>query len=71
MTKPAAKFFYTSRQAAEILKLDPSRILQLCRSKRLGYSTEKHGKAWVITDVEIAEFQRIGALSAGRPKKAD
>ena len=60
--------FYTSSQAAEILNLDPSRILQLCRAKRLGYSTLKHGRAWIITDTEIAEFQRIGALSAGRPK---
>lgn len=62
-----AKEFYTSKEAAELLKLDQSRILQLCRAKRLGYSTLKHGKAWVITADEIAKFRGIGALPAGRP----
>ena len=62
-----AKEFFTAREAAKELDLDVSRILQLCRAKRLGYSTEKFGKQWVITAKEIAQFKQIGALPAGRP----
>lgn len=65
------KEWYTSKEAAEILQLDQSRILQLCRAKRLGQSSEKHGKLWVITHAEIEEFKRIGALPAGRPRKTE
>lgn len=66
-----AEHFYTSVQAAAIMQLDVSRVLQLCRQKRLGYTSAKFGKQWVITDAEIAEYQRIGALAAGRPVKPE
>lgn len=63
--------FHTAKETAAILSLDVSRVLQLCRKGRLGYSTEKHGKQWVITDVEIARYQNIGPLPSGRPKDTE
>lgn len=60
---------YTSGEAAAELGLDVSRILQLCRSGRLGYTQPKHGSAWVITASEIARYRSVGPLPAGRPKK--
>lgn len=63
--------FYTSVQAAAILQLDVSRVLQLCRQKRLGQTSAKFGKQWVISDAEIEEYQRIGKLDGGRPVKSD
>ncbi len=61
--------FHSASETAKILGIDVSRVLQLCRQGRLGQSTERHGKRWVITDDEIAEFQRIGKLPSGRPPK--
>ena len=58
---------YTSTEAAKELDIDISRVLQLCRSGRLGYEVPKHGKAWVITDAEIARYRSIGPRHAGRP----
>ena len=67
----AKKKHYTSTEAAMELGVNSSRILQLCRSGRLGYSLPKHGKAWVITEKEIAEFRLIGPKPAGRPRKEE
>ena len=58
---------YTTNEAAKELDVDVSRILQLCRQRRLGYSTPKHGQAWVITDTEIARYRSIGPKPPGRP----
>jgi hypothetical protein len=49
--------------------IDNSRVLQLCRGKRLGYTLPKFGKAWVITDEEIRKYLATGPKQAGRPKK--
>ena len=62
---------YTSTEAAAELDLDVSRILQLCRGGRLGYSSPKHGKAWVITAAEIARYREIGPQPPGRPRKQE
>lgn len=50
------------------LDLDESTVKALCRNRRLGYTFPKVGRAWIITDEEIAEFKRIGPLAGGRPK---
>lgn len=65
------KQYLTASEAAKELDLDVSRILQLCRKKRLGYSSEKFGKQWVITADEIAKFRAEGPRSGGRPKEKD
>lgn len=60
---------YTSVEAAVELNVDTSRILYLCRQKRLGYTIPKHGSAWVITQNEIDIYRAIGPKRPGRPKK--
>lgn len=63
--------FLTVAQAAKELDLSQSRIWKLCQAGRLGHTTLRHGKSWVITDKEIAEFRATGPLPAGRPKTDD
>lgn len=60
---------YTAQEVAEILGLDDSRIRQLCRKKRLGYTLPKNGLGWVITDYEIRNYCERGPLKPGRKKK--
>lgn len=60
---------YTTTEAAVELDLDASRIMQLCRAKRLGYTLPKHGNAWVITEKEIEAFRKAGPKKPGRPRK--
>jgi excisionase family DNA binding protein len=57
---------YTSTEAAVVLDVDVSRVLTLCREKRLGYTKPRHGRAWVITQTELDNFKR---LKPGRKKK--
>lgn len=66
MTTPLQEFLTASEAAAE-LELDVSRILQLCRQGRLGYSTAKFGKQWVITRDEIKKYREKGPKKPGRP----
>ncbi len=56
---------HTTKEAAVILKLDVSRVKQLCRAGRLG---TKNGSRWVITDEQIVEYLHAGPRKAGRPK---
>lgn len=65
---PPVKTFSASKTALE-LDIDVSRVLLLCRQKRLGYTLPKINGAWVITDAEIAEYRRIGPKKPGRPRK--
>lgn len=58
---------YTASEAAQKLNVDVSRILKLCRDQRLGYSNPKFGRAWVITDAEIARYIALGPNPSGRP----
>lgn len=62
---------YTASETAKELDIDQSRVLQLCRAGRLGYTHPKHGKAWVITDCEIARYRSLGPRHAGRPPNPD
>ena len=59
---------YTSTEAAAELTIDHSRVLQLCRAGRLGYTQPKFGQAWVITAQEIARYRSLGPKASGRPK---
>lgn len=59
----------TVAQAAEILKLHISRVEQLCRTGRLGYTVPRFGKSWVITEDEITQYLASGPRKAGRPRK--
>lgn len=59
---------FTSTETATQLGIDVSRVLQLCRAGRLGYTLPKHGKAWVITAAEIARYQSLGPRDSGRPE---
>lgn len=60
---------YTATEAAAELQIDVSRVLRLCKTKRLGYTLPKFGKAWVITLAEIARYRLAGPRASGRPKK--
>lgn len=60
---------YTTLQAAVELDIDPSRVLILCKEKRLGYTLPRHGVQWVITDEEIATYRSLGPRPPGRPRK--
>ena len=60
----------TATTAAKQMGIDVSRVLQLCRAKRLGYTVPKFGKAWVITQDEIDKYNEFGPKRAGRPRKA-
>lgn len=59
----------TSAEAAAILQIDVSRVLVLCRQKRLGYTYPKDGYAWVITENEIEVYKALGPRPPGCPKK--
>ena len=56
-------------QAAELLGVSVSRIEQFCQRGRLGKTYGKFSGSWVITRAEIDQFEEIGKLPAGRPKK--
>jgi len=60
---------YTTLETAVELDVDVSRILLLCRRKRLGYTLPRHGRAWVITAQEIAAYREIGPIKPGPPRK--
>lgn len=60
---------YTATQAAIELNIDVSRVLVLCREKRLGYTLPKHNRQWVITYTEIDTYRALGPRRAGRPRK--
>lgn len=65
-----AERLYTSVEAAIELNVDSSRILQLCRKQRLGYTHPKRGGTrWVITEEELQKYREIGPKAAGRPKE--
>lgn len=63
--------FHTASETAKILGIDVSRVLVLCRSGRLGQSTQRQGKRWIITDEEIATYRELGPRPAGRPKEKE
>jgi len=60
---------YTTTEAASELQIDGSRVLQLCRAGRLGFTLPKFGRAWVITAHEIARYRALGPQASGRPTK--
>ena len=61
----------TILQAAVALNVSQERIRRLCKAQRLGYTIPRHGRAWVITDEEIAQYRAIGPRKPpGRPRKA-
>lgn len=62
------KTFSASKTALE-LDIDVSRVLLLCRQKRLGYTLPKVNGAWVITEDEIKTYLALGPRKPGRPKK--
>lgn len=49
------------------LDLDESTVKYMCRNRRLGYTFQKIGRAWVITDEEIASLKAAGPRPPGRP----
>lgn len=60
---------YTALEAAIELNVDLSRVLQLCRAKRLGYTNPKLKGRWVITAGEIETYRALGPRKSGRPKQ--
>lgn len=60
---------YTTSEAAADIGITRSRVLQLCLDGRLGYTLPRHGRAWQITEDEIAKYMLIGDLPSGRPAK--
>jgi len=59
----------SASQVAQRLKIDVSRVVLLCRAGRLGYSLPKSGRAWVITEEELAQYLALGPKKSGRPRK--
>ena len=59
--------FHTVAQTALILLVDESFVRRLCRQNRLGYTIPREGRAWKITDGEIAKYQEDGPRPVGRP----
>lgn len=61
---------FTVIEAAVELNLSESRILRLCRQKRLGQTLPRlHGRFWIITQEEIDAHRAAGPRPAGRPEK--
>lgn len=59
---------YTGTTAAQRLGVTPSRVALWCREGRL--PAIKRGAAWIITERDLAAFERIPRWP-GRPRKAD
>jgi excisionase family DNA binding protein len=60
---------YTVQEAAMVLGVDSSLIARLCRQRRLGFTIPRHGRAWVITAQELADYSLNGRKRAGRRAK--
>lgn len=61
---------YSAVETAAILGVDPSRVLFLCRQKRLGYTLPKTPRGgWQITENEIDTYKALGPRPPGKPKK--
>lgn len=67
-TAPQQPQYYTASAAAKILKLDVSRVCQLCKEGRLGQQMPRIGNAWVITAAELEDFKLV-KRPVGRPRK--
>lgn len=59
--------FHSVQKTALILLIDESLVRRLCRQKRLGYTIQREGRRWKITDEEIAKYRATGPLPVGRP----
>ena len=54
---------YTCLEAAAALCVDQTRVRVLCRSGRLG---RKHGRSWLITDVDLKRYRDAGPMKPGK-----
>ena len=67
--KPESDKFYTTDEAAEYLRVSPSRVRQLIGEDRL--KAEKLGRDHLIVAEELAEYVTKGKKKRGRQRNVN